>query len=293
MPPPSAEAKSELLRRFAQPSPSVAFTSQLFVEKGLMLPEKLYQYRPPCDFSLSALEQQGVWVRSPLEFNDPFDSAFSVNLNMNEGFEAEAWRIFQEDGRRTVEESSQAISAIIQIAESRQRQLGSELVDAMRRTLKVACFSEVGDSLLMWGHYANAHRGFVVEYDLRGLWHELDKMFLRSLFPVAYGDTFSGLIRDWDFIHRPSEGSDIHFPVIAACHKASDWSYEREWRYIIGYGALAENGYCRTPAPNRVIIGARMCPEYKNNLLTVLERKGISSVTAAISHNSFQMSIPD
>jgi hypothetical protein len=38
-----------------------------------------------------------------------------------------------------------------------------------RAVTKVSSSSEVSDSILMWSHYADNHRGFCVEYGLRGL----------------------------------------------------------------------------------------------------------------------------
>mgnify|MGYP002227506002 FL=1 len=47
----------------------------------------------------------------------------------------------------------------------------------MQDTVLVGCFSERNDSLLMWSHYADEHRGLCIGYNL----HDLIKNY--ELFP--------------------------------------------------------------------------------------------------------------
>lgn len=57
-----------------------------------------------------------------------------------------------------------------------QQQIASGLKGAIELGLSevrgVSCFSEKVDDLLMWGHYAEGHRGFCLEFDT-----SLEKMF--------------------------------------------------------------------------------------------------------------------
>ena len=53
-----------------------------------------------------------------------------------------------------------------------------------RKITKICSFSAVNDSILMWGHYAQDHKGFCVEYDLEKL--EPDHPLRRTLYPVIY-----------------------------------------------------------------------------------------------------------
>lgn len=289
----SPEAKRSLMESFALPASTLADTQEFFEQKRLLLPPRIYQYRSVTDYTIEALQRQAVWMRGPLNFNDPYDSAFAVHLTLHEGAEEEARRVFAADGRHSEEDANRATAALVQVAEFSRQRLASEIVDGMRQSLKIACFSEVADSLLMWAHYANSHKGYVIEYDLTDLTHQRDLNFARMLFPVVYGDQYSGLLGQWDFINRPTAGSDIHYPIIAACHKASAWSYEREWRAIIGHGAMPEDFWCHTPPPRRVILGARMPPDHRNRLLAVLRERNIPFTTASFVPDSFQMTVTD
>lgn len=289
----STESKLALMESFAKPMPTPQETMAFFERKHSMLPARIYQYRSLGDYSIEAIQRQAVWMRGPLGFNDPYDSAFAVHLSLHENIEEEARRAFNEDGRRSEDEICRAIDALKQVAELSRQRVSSDLIEGMRKTLKLACFSEVPDSLLMWAHYADSHRGYLVEYDMTSLTHQRDLDFARLLFPVVYGDDFSSLIGRWDFLTKPETGSDIHYPIAAACHKASDWSYEREWRAIIGFGAMTQDGWLHTPVPSRVILGARLQTQTTGGqrLLEVLGEHSIPYSTASFMPDSFKMKL--
>ena len=40
------------------------------------------------------------------------------------------------------------------------------LIDGQKRR-SIACFTESNDNSAMWGHYADSHRGFCIEYDFQ------------------------------------------------------------------------------------------------------------------------------
>ncbi len=80
----------------------------------------------------------------------------------------------------------------------------------------VLCFSTVNDNLLMWAHYADSHKGFVLEFDTE------DEQFRRlgDLHPITY-DT-----------NRPvlDPVKQITFDIYL--RKSLDWQYEHEYRLV-------------------------------------------------------------
>ncbi len=38
------------------------------------------------------------------------------------------------------------------------------MMNAINDTIGILCFTEKNDNLLMWSHYANSHKGFVLEF---------------------------------------------------------------------------------------------------------------------------------
>jgi Protein of unknown function (DUF2971) len=55
------------------------------------------------------------------------------------------------------------------VYDSQDERMIAELTKATRDALRVGCFSERRDSILMWSHYADHHRGICIEYETRWL----------------------------------------------------------------------------------------------------------------------------
>jgi hypothetical protein len=89
--------------------------------------------------------------------------------------------------------------------------------------LGITSFSEVQNSTLMWSHYADSHRGLVLEFakDIN------NGLLTRNLVPVNYFESFP-VINISDY---PIEQM-LAIPYQIICAKGKDWIYEREWRAI-------------------------------------------------------------
>ncbi len=83
----STESKLALMESFAKPMPTPQETMAFFERKHSMLPARIYQYRSLEDYSIEAIQRQAVWMRGPLGFNDPYDSAFAGRSRINKAFE--------------------------------------------------------------------------------------------------------------------------------------------------------------------------------------------------------------
>jgi hypothetical protein len=117
-----------------------------------------------------------------------------------------------------------------------------------RRSVGLVCLSEKPDSLLMWAHYADCHRGFVIGFDTS------QSFFSKStdgtgLWKVTYGDRRPSLpkeIVELELLRQPKlnplglhvlvVGSDIFNPETDADDyrfvKSVGWEYEQEWRLL-------------------------------------------------------------
>lgn len=86
------------------------------------------------------------------------------------------------------------------------------------KTIGISCFSTVNDSILLWSHYANSHRGFCLEFlpaadDSNGI-HPL---------PVCYKESFQKLS------FQENRDNSIYNMIYT---KSNEWSYEKEWRML-------------------------------------------------------------
>jgi hypothetical protein len=81
----------------------------------------------------------------------------------------------------------------------------------------IVCFSKVRDDILMWGHYADKHRGLSLEFEGSD-----NCLFFGEAQPVEYEDYTSIPL---------SENNDRQMARIILT-KSRHWSYEREYRII-------------------------------------------------------------
>ncbi len=81
----------------------------------------------------------------------------------------------------------------------------------------VLCLSEVYDSILMWSHYADCHRGVCLIY-------ETNYEFFAHAQPVRYQ-------KDRPKVNPVVQSNDEMLDN-AIFTKSSDWSYEKEWRIL-------------------------------------------------------------
>jgi len=103
----------------------------------------------------------------------------------------------------------------------------------------IVCFSENDDSILMWSHYSDCHKGFCIAYNTRVLLEKCD-----IIYPIIYDNNLSDESYSIICEYIPSvEGRggtmSVHpdtksgLQVRPLLFKTTDWSYEHEWRIIM------------------------------------------------------------
>lgn len=92
--------------------------------------------------------------------------------------------------------------------------------------MRVACFSEVKDSILMWSYYTNNHKGVCLEYDLTLLDNEIEdnQNILNAIQKVHYSET---QYNNTKCFCSPNDLNSVFFT------KALCWSHEQEWRLVL------------------------------------------------------------
>ena len=97
----------------------------------------------------------------------------------------------------------------------------------MNKAMGILSLTEHKDNLLMWAHYADSHRGFVLGLDEgHNFFSEVNKF--QRLYKVSYSDQIPST--------KITELKDIQYLV----NKGVDWAYENEWRYIRGLNGASE-----------------------------------------------------
>ena len=218
----------------------------------------LYKYLRP--ERIDVLRNRRIRFTQPGDLNDPFEfrpkiveaaSDATVRSYVEENFDklvdeevakygALAQALPLSELKNLLHQQKELLPVIYRLLEpTALKQLSPVIEDILNASIGVLCLTEVNNSLLMWGHYTDSHRGFVIGFDSESpfFWQrktEKDEFgFLRRVEytverpQVVLSDTSSG---EW-------------FQT-----KAKSWEYETEWRMI---RVLAEADYRdnRTPFP--------------------------------------------
>lgn len=104
---------------------------------------------------------------------------------------------------------------------------------ALDETIGLLCFTESPINLVMWAHYANLHKGFVIEFDERHKYfdrREKPKELRRCLRKVNYSEKRPEIIL-FNLNLSNSENIDTWINKFF-WNKSNVWEYEQEWRMI-------------------------------------------------------------
>jgi hypothetical protein len=285
------------------------------------LPRRIYKYRSNNDNSRDNLRNNTVWLSSPYSFNDPYDSSIKVSYDpivsdairsLLEEFIAKH-RLFEHLSAEDLEAVKRAPKPQVKLAELIVEKvepaaagrgpdllgfirsidewyisaMESRVTDFHKDSLKVCSFSKVNDSIIMWSHYGEQHRGFCIEYDLSDLGPS--DLNARLLFPVVY----SKAIFDATEYFRKAIGdrslSNVLFPLLAALHKSPEWKYEREWRLVIIAGMVRQESNWQMAPTKRIYLGAKMEPKRRDELVEISNARKIEVRQMRVRKDSFTL----
>ena len=254
-------------------------------ESEVTLPEYIYRYRPSktryLEDEVSKTLERRIWLSEPKYLNDPFDCNPSITEStikeLSDIIKTYGFRRYKAD---LAERMSSAAGRDIK-RERRWKRISQtpatmakfeyEITKlntryyALQRA-KVACLSTRHDSILMWSHYSTNHSGYCVKYRYR--WGSAETSPLR----VRYVDNRSNLsmidlvIFSSRHLREFAMEENDEYRIISALfyEKASEWSYENEWRIVLPDGGKAGYRYIPELEPVGVYLGANATPEVKD-----------------------------
>lgn len=288
--------------------------------KDQNLPNKIYKFRAVNDYSVSNFRDDTAWLCSADRFNDPYECATTWSIQQTLQLHAKlnidsllgreklpdqlsttqidavrmsenpmkelAQLLLQKDQQISPQRRDVMISELLEAAEEVSRPLVKQLNQHMQRGMKVCSFSSRVDSVVMWGHYANSHTGFAIEYDVAS-WPTGDSR-RRMLYPVIYRNELFDVTK---YLLKAAERKSFNnlFGTIATIHKSPDWSYENEWRFVAALGESLPDQNCPMPPPSSICIGSRMSMADKELLVELARSKGIPIQQMSLSPSEFKL----
>jgi hypothetical protein len=296
---------AHLLENHTEGRPLIDSVSELVRQH---LPLALYRYRAESSREHDNLRKHVLWFSSPERYNDPYDCAFKLGIDevrksiqraavaetlKQQGISPLPPEVKQvlATGEKPLEQVAAASPGLVDkeallIGVERLLRRVQDFLDAIRGKVKACSFSERNDSVLMWSHYADQHKGFCVEYDTRVLAANQQM----RLYPVLYSPQLfdvTGLATA--FVTGLRDELPTGHTLLPILQKWDVWSYEMEWRGLTllhpsGVGARLDN-----IRPNRIFLGAKMPDRNRERIAHSYKGKGIIIEQMSLSGDAFRL----
>ena len=219
----------------------------------------MYKYYSDSLLNLDALKSNKMWYSAPCNFNDVFDCDVMVD-------EDQLFKSIQAyPGVQGVRPGSPMWKQMKSQAKGSARGM-REMFSKMRSQMGITCLSELDDSLLMWAHYANNHRGMCVEYELM----EINRQLNFTPIPVIYSED-RACIRSLNLDTVGRDTTKVFLESLTT--KSSEWSYEKEWRIIRDDSACGDRWNAEKKGalldmirPTSVILGCMAKQEFSDTV---------------------------
>lgn len=251
---------------------------KLFVLVDKLLPKHIYRYRPMTPENTESLENDSIYLSSPESFNDPTDCMLYVDPE-------EIMEVFSSEITKPSSSSEADGPDILPpnpIHVLNAMNFGIDTIQRAREGFKIACFSEVIDSPLMWSHYADKHKGYALRYNIRKFARDnckgCDCLCQRkgfSFYPVLYSskrpDTTRYAKACAQLFYYGEYFEDHPRPLLPFLLKGKEWAYEKEWRFIC---RNKEKKYFHMK-PEAIYLGYCMNQEDKECLAKIADSKNI------------------
>lgn len=182
------------------------------------------------NYALDSIQNNTLWASISDEFNDPFECMVD--------FESKVIRDYTRS-----------------------------YMERVKKLFGITCFSREDSNLLMWGHYANSHRGICVEYNVDALIKSDEKI---KGFKEVHYDTE---------ILKPQDMSPTALVEAAEevlYRKFKGWSYEQEVRAIVTGVKPVDRGITwSTPTPKSIRLGLKASERLEKDIREIAREKNI------------------
>ena len=285
-------------------------------------PKSLFRYRNCDERVIEAFRENKIYFNTSNNFNDPYDCLVYCNIEqinnhinnmfikqeiikLNEKINSDNF-IKTRPPQMSIENATKILSRlknenifdiinsipndsldmVSNFLKTTTLKTLNEYINYYQHEMPLACLSETYDNILMWSHYANNHKGFVIEYDFESLTTKCAKCPENKdvntcpnwkqvmLLPILYTNerydateyifdnvlvnTFKSLKSDFWKLRDDFAQFKVNI------YKHECWSYEKEWRLQL-YRVNKEK-YIQVK-PKAIYLGCRISQCYEDILV--------------------------
>ena len=235
----------------------------------------LYKYRQFNNQSLQNLEQSTLWCSDLRSFNDPYEAQFVLEATQPGEFDDlyDHWR--REFPDQTIYRKTIRFDA-------------ADVLRNARNRYGVCCFSELPDSVQMWGYYAASHGGFCLAFEFpessddtisQADLHKVKYRYGCATFPVTK------FLRSTEVINKSM------LKLVTTKH--AHWKHEKEWRFI---NSKPNSPIKYQPSTlKEVIIGAKANPADTGKLRELCSRNypHVKVRQFMLMHGTYRLQLAD
>lgn len=243
----------------------------------------LYRHQSFADHYLKGLADATLYLSSPQNFNDPFDSHFALAVKPDKDFHDKILDNLDIKGNPAQRILHRKKS---QFLLEKSFTVGSFFEEHFKR-IGVICLNHDPLNILMWSHYADNHKGFLLEFKFPKYEQLLKKLDVLPV-PVRYAENFAkGKLDNLD-------DSQMYEMLYI---KAVDWKYEKEFRLIMnGFKSIDDKQRIYNYPQDwlcSVILGCKASSEDFKNIKQILESKNIPIFQSEKLSNQFGLTVPN
>tara|TARA_R110002111_G_scaffold238940_2_gene300642 strand:+ start:148 stop:963 length:816 start_codon:yes stop_codon:yes gene_type:complete len=243
-------------------------------------PKIIYKYRSwDNKYHQKILTENQLYLASPKDFNDPFDcripndyrvlSSDKKILEYVDGLIGKHMVKLLSKGVDIDKERVRMFEEIKSNAENVQSRDNDYIFKMQDKHFGVLSLSARWDSILMWSHYGDFHRGFCI-----GLSEE--KLRKSGRFGkggmVGYKSEFPSI--------DPRNSQNVEDSFVKTHNKAEDWSYEEEYRLTRTFFPDVPTNEDRTinfedGFIEEIILGIKISQENKEEIIKIVSKKNV------------------
>ena len=263
---------------------------EAIILKAVNFPKSFYKYKVLTLQALEGIRDDHIWLAEISSLNDPFECSlqFDNDACLRLYFGSDKFRLnFTKLTGQSLDNgevisltnSQKPFDQYLEICKSRNipynldrdeqvnksQRRWSEIVEEINKNLTICSFTLKEDSLLLWSHYADQHKGICLEYDFENF--NVIRAFIQ---PVNYRQK----------VHKIQVFEDFGAiqAIASSLIKSEDWSYEEEWRITIFKSDKNFVQKLPVPVPKAIYLGTRFSlndKKLKDALFSIAAEKQI------------------
>ena len=266
----------------------------------------LYKFRDwEDDYHKKVITNCELYFGSNFTFNDPFDLQLPVILVGDRAIDEET---IKNEYLKTTGKSLHPLKAKSIKNKWRQIQKSNpgipkqyeekmtKLAKSVEDRLGIYCMAKHYNNTLLWGHYANSHKGFCICYNKEKLIKYIESKFANNAMfkDVDYSEEIPKLdLGKIEFMPTHQNNNISEYSSLRFSTKHTDWKYENEYRILIdGF----KNKALTIPENliEGVIFGINMLDDHKVEIASVVnEYSNVKMFQAAKNKSKFEIEIQE